>query len=514
MSLTYSIQKTDMAGQVTEIHPSIRFRVTEQFALLCFMVLLALQSNVVVAVTDPTELSEIQAAFLAEKFTPLLIFHPDEQFFPSSPLFSLPESSSRLSGQSPDPENVLELLGTPEARREQYLSLTLPDKARLATVYYRVVRSPKQSDRSIVIEYWFYYVWNTYSSRPGLFPFWFDGSHPNDMEHVRVVLGPDAVGGPGSIGIQGTHFRLASMVISAHEGMAPSNRYDFSSDQDHEGKTRVMVELGSHAAGTDIDGDGIFTPGKDGESGYKILWGIRDKGLTWSRYNPAYMDTRNDDRAMLFCHGGLDSYGDGGGQDACPRGSFTYRLLHVDELHEQFDQLDLSHQEYEQAFETKVGWLKRMFGKSNGDYEKLVLPPTSDPDRKTKADDNFSATERGVKLGITTLIWNPGVFLGGRYSFLHGSKFPDLMLEAEGVLTTEGKFYFSTAVLASYPIDAITKVFGGVGLVTEPAESGEPQWDLIGGLEFRVGGVRVSATGRTMGPITESALDFRLYYFF
>ena len=71
--------------------------------------------------------------------------------------------------------------------------------------------------------------------------------------------------------------------------------------------------------------------------------------------------------------------------------------------------------------------------------------------------------------------------------------------------------FFSTAALASYPISAMTKLLAGVGFVTDFEES---QWDLVGGLEFRLGGFRLSVTGRTLGEVTESALDLRLYYFF
>ncbi len=113
---------------------------------------------------------------------------------------------------------------------------------------------------------------------------------------------------------------------------------------------------------------------------------------------------------------------------------------------------------------------------------------------------------------MTTVISDPGVFFGGRYSFLHGKKFiPDLMLQADPVLTISGKGYFSTAALASYPISVMTKVFGGIGFVTD---FGERQWDWIAGLEMKLGGFRVSVTGRTLGPVTRSALDVRLYYFF
>lgn len=482
----------------------------KRFSLLCFMFFWALQPNrLAVAASGSTELTERQTASLAEVFSPVLVFHPDEQFFPSSPLFSI---KGNVSDQ--DPEKIVEILGTPDERRKEYISLTLPEKARLSTAYYRVRDLPRKSGEAIVIEYWFYYVWNSYSSRPGLFPFWFDGSHPNDMEQINVVLELDPEGGGNWTEVQGAHVRLETIYVSAHEGGAPANRYDFTGGGSHNRHTHVLVELGSHAGGTDADRDGMFTPGVDGESGYKMLWGVRDKGYTWARYNPDYMEKRNDENRLLFCHPGGGIEGDDG-SERCPPDAFPYRLVPVDELHRQFEQLGLSRKERKQVFETDVALLKRFLGKSNGESERLVLPPASTDARKTVADGGFSATETGIQIGLTTLIWDPGLFFGGRYAFLHGSKIiPDVLVNAEAVLTSRGSTYLSTSVLASYPIDAITKVFGGVGLVTDSISFENRQMDWIGGLEFRLGGARISLAGRTMGPLTESAIDLRLFYFF
>ncbi|MFC2172182.1 hypothetical protein ACFLU6_06070 [Acidobacteriota bacterium] len=498
-------QVLHMLSQLTTIRSHIRFHKARRFRLLCFLALIALQPTTAAeAVTSSEELTETQTVSLAERFAPVLVFHPDEQFFPSSPLFSL--------SQGPlDECSIVDILGTPEQRREKYLSLTLHEKARTTTVYYRVHKLPRQTGEAVVIEYWFYYVWNTYFARPGLFPFWFDGSHPNDMEQVRVVLELDPEGHGSWTEVQGRRVRLETIYVTAHEGNAPANRYDFPKGESQNGKAHVLVELGSHAGGTDTDRDGLFTSGDDGESGHKILWGVRDRGYTWSRYNPDYMDQRNSGNEVLFCFSGGDFEGDGG-LDACPRDSFSYRLAPVDELYRHFDQLALSSQEKKQIFENNVSWVKRLFGKSNGNSEKLVLPPDTGPDEKTVAIGGFASTERGWMVGGTTLISDPGFFVGGRYSFLHGVKFlPDLMLNAEGVVTIQGQGVFSTSFLLAYPIDAMTKVFGGVGLVTDFERR---QSDWTGGLEVRLGGTRVSIAGRTMGSLTHSALDFRLYYFF
>lgn len=79
--------------------------------------------------------------------------------------------------------------------------------------------------------------------------------------------------------------------------------------------------------------------------------------------------------------------------------------------------------------------------------------------------------------------FDPSFFVGGRYTFLHGVKFlPDVMPDAEGVATTRGKGLVSASFLLTYPIDAIPKVFGGVGLVTD---FDRLQRDWIGELEWR-----------------------------
>ena len=448
-------------------------------------------------------LTEVEERALAQRFAPVLVFHPEERFFPTSPLFQLADDEQIPHEPARTPRAAVDLLGTPQGRREQYLALTLPEKLGLATVYYRMRSLSQNSGSAIVIEYWFYYVWNEYSVRPGLFPFWFDSSHPNDLEHLHVVLARDRAGA----------VRVRSVYASAHEGMTPANRSDYAESDDPTDGTHILVELGSHALGPDNDHDGVYTPGHDGDSGYKIVWGVRDKGLSWSRYNPSYMDPRDTSRAVSLC--AEASAAGPRSPDACPPEALGYRLTDLNDLYSRFERLDLSPKTREQVFETDVHPFKRLLGKSNGQSERLVLPPQTSPDHGTFTIEDFSATERGIMLGITTLISDPGFFLAGRYSFLHGKGgLPDLMLQAEQVVTIFGRGYFSTAALASYHIDAVTKAFGGVGFVTDTIALDRWQQDWIGGLEFRLGPSRISVTGRTLGSITHSALDVRLLYFF
>jgi len=450
--------------------------------------------------------SEAEGLELARRHAPVLVFHPDEDFFPTSPIYPL-EAASRGDAAEAAEEfgdgelsraDALRLLGTAEQRREAYRALSQREKSRLATVYYRV----DERDDAVIVEYWLYYVWNEYRARPDMFPFSFDSSHANDLEHIHVVLRRHDPGAAGAaVGAAGG-LRLESIRVSAHEGIAPANRYR-PGDGARDARLEVLVERGSHAGGTDVDRDGRFTPGDDGESGHKILWGVRDHGRSWSWYDGDGMDRRGDD-APRWCAAGSTS--------GCPDDASRYRLVPVDHLYRRFERLGLSAHEIEQAFETDVGAFKRLLGKSNGQADKLLMPPKLRPDRPTVPEDAFSSTENGFMLGVSTMTSSPGFFVGARYSFLHGAKwFPDVLLQADPIVTIEGEPFFSSALLLSYPLGAVTKVVGGAGYVTD---FDAHQWDWIGGFEFKIGGVRVSFTGRTLGDVTHSAMDLRLYYFF
>ena len=118
-------------------------------------------------------------------------------------------------------------------------------------------------------------------------------------------------------------------------------------------------------------------------------------------------------------------------------------------------------------------------------------------------------------VGMTNLAEGPGVFVGGRYAFLNGIKYlPDLILEADGVLTGRGEKFISTKVLLSYPIDATTKLMGGYGFVTDSLRFNHRQWDWIAAIEGRLGHIRIYGAMRTWGSVTKSAVDFRVCYFF
>lgn len=464
------------------------------------------------------ELTPEEQSRLAERFAPWLVFHYLESYFPCNPLFPFELEGVAPSHELKDGRSAVSILGTPESRTESYRALTLEEKARLAVIYYRAYPVTKQSEELIVVEYWLYYVQNTYRVRNNVIPVWFDGSHPNDLEHIHIVLksqpgstprksesGSDAGDAP---------FIVKEVYSSAHNGTTPANRYRYS-EQEEPGQSRFLVELGSHAIAPDIDRDGLYTPGRDGDSGYKILWGIRDKGITWPQYNQSYMTPRLEQDSTIFSHA---SPGPLHGQESVadlPNSHFFYRLIPVKELVEDFDALGLTSKQREEVFENSVDCFQQAFGRSNGNAEKLLLPPDHEIDRSSFGIKDFSSTERGFLFGVTTLAPLPGVYLGGRYAFLHGIKYlPDLLFEADGILEGDGQTYLSTQALLTYPIDPSIKIMGGGGLITDSIRFNRRQWDWIVGGEIRLGDFLVTVTARSTGPIIQSGYDFRWSYCF
>jgi hypothetical protein len=428
---------------------------------------------------------------LAKTFAPGLVFHPLEEYFPVSPLFTV-EDGARVTNF--DDPTLLARLGTAESRRDHYRGLSLDEKAALATVYYRAFPTRHDGKDRIVVEYWFYYVQNDYRIRPNVFPFWVDGSHPNDLEHIHVVLRPGT----------GADYVLDEVFASSHEGTMPANRYRYQG-ADVQKRGRYLVERGSHALAPDIDEDGVFTPGNDGDSGEKFLWGIRDRGLIWPRYKRSYMDDRKNDSPRRF------EYADA---PAAP-GTLTYRLVPVEELTRAFTRLDLSRQERKAIFEADKFWFRRVFGSDNGSSTKLLVPPAREASSPSIGIGKFASTERGFLLGVTVKSDRQGALFGYRYSFLHGIRFlPDVVFEADTKVNTLRQAYVSGEALLSYPIDGTTRVYFGRALVTDLKDLGRRQWDWVGGFEFRLGRMRLSGESRSWGPVTQSSKEFSFSHLF
>ena len=457
----------------------------------------------------PVLAPEVQSR-LAEYHAPVLVYHSLEKYFPCSPLFTLERGSAAADGES-----AISRLGTAESRTAAYEALSMQEKAKLATVYYRAIPVRHNSENKIVIEYWLYYVQNRYRARGTVIPLSFDGSHPNDLEHIHVVLRiPEEVSILENNSAHKERYIIERVYASAHEGIIPGNRYLYSEDE-WSNQNLFLVEMGSHASAPDIDRDGLYTPGMDGDSGHKMLWGIRDKGATWTKYSRSYMERRTAANTIIFSHTDFQSIESTAPKDMRSNYHYSYRLAPVREIQEDFAGLGLTPQQRKQAFETDVSWFRRVLGGSNGDSDKLLLPPKQENRENDLGIKNFSSTERGFLAGGTMLAAEPGAFVGARYSLLHGIRYlPDPMLEVDGILTTKGQGYLSAQFLMTYPIDASIRLMGGGGFVTDSLRFDRRQWDWIGAFEIRLGYVRIYAAMRSGGNVTRSAADFRMAFFF
>jgi hypothetical protein len=438
-----------------------------------------------------------EQARLAQQFAPVLVFHSAEKFFPVSPLFSF-DTKAAIS----DKESTLRRLGTTESRTASYLEMNLAEKAKLATVHYRAYPAKRDGRSVVVLEYWFYYVRDEYRVRGNILPIWAGGNHPNDLEHVHLVVRS----------VEPGKFVVDEAYASAHEGKIPANRYKYGK-AGHDGSTHFFVELGSHALAPDIDEDGIFTTGTDGNSGSKLQWGIRDRGYTWPRYRSSYMSPRSNGNAVVFVEeSAAASSGktEGTGQAA----EYSYRLESVDSLAENFTHLDLTGKELKNTFETSTFWFPRVFGRDNGRSKALLVPAPP----KTGGDSvgilGVSSSERFLILGTALNTDEPGILVGGRYSFLTRSLIvPDFILETDGIFTRH-KNYLSPQFLLSYPFDGFTRIMFGKSLVTDSWSFSPRQWDTVGTIEVRLGDMRISASARSLGPVRAVSKEFRFYYAF
>jgi len=325
------------------------------------------------------ELDAADEARLAAWFAPVFVYHPAEEYLPSSPLFPIEMGTRGEEG------SVAIRLGTPDSRREAYRALSPAEKAGIATVYYRAYPAVDSGDEVMVLEYWLYYVQNQYLLKANVLPLWYDGSHPNDLEHIHIVLAPLA-GTPNADDVA-SRFAVREVFSSAHEGYMPANRYRFDGDRGT-GPIRFLVELGSHALAPDLDGDGVFTPGPDGDSGYKLTWGIRDTGALWTRYSPGYMDPRPEGQAIVL-----------GPPSQPSQGAGTYRLVAVDVLEDDIARIGLDEGQIEDAFESDVHWFRRIFGASNGSASSLLVPPRARVGSEWVGIRNPSSGERGFLAG-------------------------------------------------------------------------------------------------------------------
>lgn len=445
--------------------------------------------------TETRELASELAAALATRFAPLFWFHPDEQYFPCSPLF--PFELDRKAEE--DGDALLARLGSADGRVERYRSLDDAGRLKLARVFYRAYERGDEAQERVVVEYWLYYVYNSYRGHGGVLPFSSDLSHPNDMEHVFVVLRPRL--GPKD---EPTTYDVESVFANAHGDGIPNNCVSLD-----EGKSvSMLVELGSHALAPDVDGDGRFTSGVD-SSGGKFEWGIRDDGTTWSMFPGSAASARCAETAIVLVpeHAGAPA----GAQRAA-----SYTLVPVRALVDDLDRLALSGAEHEDAFGGRVHWVRRLFGKNDGSGAGLVRPDLHpDYGDVSRMERDARAAESGWSFGATMIADSHPLLLGRRQAWVTKSAWlPNVLLDVHAMHIVPDRLLLDADLLGYYPIDAATKLLVGGGLIVDAAAIERRQLDWIAGVEFAYGRLRFRTAWRSPGKVNDDSLDFRATYLF
>ena len=444
---------------------------------------------------------ETQREF-AIRFAPSLVFGPDEAYFPCDPF--------RVDGASFQGTPTAQDLTALRNRAENYRGLSLEEKMARAALFFRAYR---HNADGIVVEYWTYYVKNAYGARPLVLPIKFGTSHPNDLEHIFLVLrlraGASGEGNNGNLPDPAA-YEIGRILASAHN---ISNVFSFPADRSETDPIAVIVESGSHAMAPDVNRDTRFDPKEDSDRDRKMIWGIRDRGATFARYRLADAAPRPPESAVVLYHAAADA------ADLRGKGFqkvFPYQLVHQDYLEQRYRELEAASKEWPKALGAGPGWIKWLFGEpQSGDQ--LLLPSRHENfGRPENMADRRVLRERGFTAGITTMMErNVNMTLGGRWAWpVRGRWTPDLMWDSQVFVTCDKTAYLSTQIMGFYPVDAMTNIFAGWGLIVDPANAGRRQLGFLGGFEFRLGRFRIHNGVRQVGPLYKHAFDFRLSYLF
>ncbi len=446
--------------------------------------------------------AEIQRAF-AVHFAPSFVFSPDEAYFPCDPFLI---DGASFQGVPTEPD-----LAALRTRAADYRQLSLEEKMGRAALFYHAYRLDAAS---IVVEYWIYYLKNVYSAIPLILPFRFGTSHPNDLEHVLLVLRPRAAeasaDGRNESTSDPSSYEVGQVLASAHN---INNVFSFAAGRSSPDHLAVLVESGSHAMAPDVDGNARFEPKDDADRDRKMIWGIRDRGATLARYHRNHAIPRPPENSVALCHAveEVELLRGKGFQKV-----YTYQLVHQDYLDRRYSELEKASKDWPKALSAGTGFFKRIFGEpQRGDQ--LLLPSRHENfGHPNEMIDRRVLRERGFTAGMTTMMErNVNLTLGGRWTWpLKGRWTPDLLWDSQLFITCDGNAYLSTEMMGYYPLDAMTNFFAGGGLIVKPADDGRRQWGFLGGLEFRLGRFRFHNAIRQVGPLYRHAFDFRIYYVF
>lgn len=418
----------------------------------------------------PPLLSSSQQLSLARVFAPTLVFHVDEEYFPTS---SMPSSAAgtAVEGWS--------------SRLDQYRALSPLEKLSRAALAYRVFSRVQHGEVEVVVEYWCYYAYNAFTLRGGWLPYRMPDNHPHDLERLYLVLRP-AVSAWRDGGMDENwareSFQIRRVVANAHDGSIPPNQYAAPNGESVPSPVTVLVERGSHAMAPDLNNDGRFTPGTDSTVVSKLQWGIRDRGSTWRWYRDSFMDGRGES-AVRLCGPASVPEAD---HAHCPH----YSLYPADGLQRWFQDLQLSSSDRHEVI-GQTPWLVRTFGDVR--VEELMVP--ADLANGRVLDEMLrrrSQTETGFVAGFTTVDHAPTLVVGRRSFWeVPWRHAPDVLAEVVALFPSGRRTLVEATLWGSYRLDAITNVVIGYGWFSE---SGSASGSA--GVEVRVGRFRIRPAWR------------------
>lgn len=425
---------------------------------------------------------------LARLFAPTFVFHPDERYFPVSPLY--PASWRSAMTPAADDRSLIEHLGNPQQRLAAYDRLSSGEKLAVAAVIYRVAQINHGDHQDVVVEYWCHYVFNRYWVKGGVIPVAVQANHQQDLEVVYLRLEPRPGAAPGATEeALRRRFTIRSVVTSAHSGVVPANRYDVERGDTLDLPVHVLVELGSHAMAPDINRDGRFSPELDSSQRTKMIWGIRDRGSTWLRDRSGDTGARAATSSTLALCGGWAARGR---HDA---GCVPYVLEPADAIQNWFRPM-LSAQDGRSLIGSVPAWT-RWFG--DGDKHQLLFPVASAGEsRLPHLARRTAEAERGFLLGFAGFRGEPTAILGGRYLLPVQSRvWPDLLIEGSlriddpsALVQAPSKLGVRGTLETRFPLDAVSTVFLASGWLRE-SERSRGRLDAIIGVEFRFGSFRL-----------------------
>lgn len=178
--------------------------------------------------SEPIALSAAERASIGRAFAPVLVFHPLEEYLPTSPMFPF-DSDDLPAFHGEGAPGVRTLLGSQVQRAAQYRTLSTDEKIGHAAVQYRVFSRLARGRVEVVAEYWCYYVFNAFTVRGAWIPYRVPDNHPNDLERIYIVLTPvrgSELGTNNGVDEAWARaaFRIARVVTNAHDGSVPPNQ--------------------------------------------------------------------------------------------------------------------------------------------------------------------------------------------------------------------------------------------------------------------------------------------------